>query len=104
MYILCRNDLIPYYRIEGIDRIEKGELWELIDINTKNIIAARSIIRQYAIVEDRVQYASMLLKLLEKCNDEKDKVTVVSYIIKFVEDNAIEELKRQILEKINMNH
>ena len=104
LYILCRNDLIPYYKAEGVDRIEKEELWEIIDMNTTNIIAARSIIKQYAMVEDRVKYASILLKLLEQCSGDKDRAVVISYIIKFVELNAIEEMKKQLLEKIKANH
>ena len=104
MYILCRNDLIPYYKVEGIAQIEKEELWERIDRNQKNIIAARSIIRQYAIVEDRVSCALMLLKLFEQCNDDTDKAVIMSYIIRFIEINAVEVVTRQILEKIKVNH
>lgn len=104
LYILCRNDLIPYYMVEGIAQIEKEELWERIDRNQKNIIAARSIIRQYAIVEDRVSCALMLLKLFEQCNDDTDKAVIMSYIIRFIEINAVEVVTRQILEKIKVNH
>lgn len=101
LYMLCRNELLPYYWIDGIAEIGEEERWDLINENKEYIIAARSMIKQYAICEDRTRYAAMLLKLLEQCSGEKDKVIIVSYMIKFVEVNALGAMKRQLIENIN---
>ncbi len=112
LYILCRNDLIPYYREGEVGEIEKAELWDLVDKNTENIIAVRSIVKQYTIakggkgfahIKDGIKYASMLLKILDQCGGDKDKIVIISYIFRFIETNSMETLKKQLIEKINEN-
>ena len=44
------------------------------------------------------------IKLFEQCNDDTDKAVIMSYIIRFIEINAVEVVTRQILEKIKVNH
>ncbi len=113
LYILCRNDLIPYYTDGETKEIEKADLWDLVEKNTKDIIAARSIVKQYSIakegnvnaqIKDGIKYASMLLNLLEQCEDDKDKIVIMSYIIRFIETNSMDTVKKMLIKKISENH
>lgn len=103
LYLLCRNDLIPYYRTDEMVEIEDHELWEMIEKNKKNIVNARSIIKQCAICGERVRYAAMLMELLNQYSDDRDKIVIMSYILRFVEVNTLDMMRQRIMEKADEN-
>lgn len=55
-------------------------------------------------IKDGIKYASMLLNLLEQCEDDKDKIVIMSYIIRFIETNSMDTVKKMLIKKISENH
>lgn len=79
VYFIWIDARVPYYQLEPGMKMSNDDFFEIIRKKLDDIKKIRFILT--APMEQRTERASILLKLLNDCNDEKEKTVLMAQIL-----------------------